>query len=223
MNSSADSMVQALPVEGKKALDSFIRVPWSVYRDDPAWIPPLIMERRQALSPRHPFFDHARWQGWIAWRNGQPAGRIAAQVDDLHLEYNDPETGFFGLVDGWRFLLTGGQRKGDRDEDGCPEPDNDGDGVLDAGEEYWAYDSDADGDLDWDNYTDAALALPSGTHVNFDKIRAVRVWILARTRNPLRGYSGTKNFIVGDKVINVNDNFNYRLLTHTVKCRNMGL
>ncbi|MGD9264464.1 MAG: hypothetical protein PVJ71_01675 [Lysobacterales bacterium] len=99
MNSSADSMVQVLPVEGKKALDSFIRVPWSVYRDDPAWIPPLIMERRQALSPRHPFFDHARWQGWIAWRNGQPAGRIAAQVDDLHLEYNDPQTGFFGLVE----------------------------------------------------------------------------------------------------------------------------
>ncbi len=59
--------------------------------------------------------------------------------------------------------------------------------------------------------------------VNFDKIRAVRIWILARTRYPLRGYSGPKNFIVGDKPINVNDNFKYRLLTTTVKCRNMGI
>ncbi len=113
------------------------------------------------------------------------------------------------------------------DDDGDGELDYDDvdlDGVLDAGEMlYWAYDSDADGDLDWDNYTDAALALPSGAHVNFDKIRAVRVWILARTRNPLRGYSGPKNFIVGNKVINPNDNFKYRLLTTTVKCRNMGL
>ena len=108
------------------------------------------------------------------------------------------------------------------DDDGDGELDYvdvDGDGVLDAGEEIWAYDSDAGGDLDWDNDTGAALA----STVNFDKIRAVRIWILARTRQPLRDYSGPKNFIVGDKVINVNDNFKYRLLTTTVKCRNMGI
>jgi type IV pilus assembly protein PilW len=94
--------------------------------------------------------------------------------------------------------------------------DGDGDGVL---EEYWAYDSDGDGSLDWDNDTGAGL----GFTVNFDRIKAVRIWILARTRHPLRDYSGPKNFIVGDKVINVTDNFKYRLLTTTVKCRNMGI
>ena len=96
--------------------------------------------------------------------------------------------------------------------------DVDGDSELDAGEEIWAYDSDADGDLDRNN---AGGALASD--VTYDKIRAVRIWVLARTRQPLRGYSGPKNFIVGDKPINRNDNFKYRLLTHTVKCRNMGI
>jgi type IV pilus assembly protein PilW len=108
------------------------------------------------------------------------------------------------------------------DDDGDGEVDfvdGDGDGVLDAGEEIWAYDSDAGGNLDWDNDTGAALA----SDVNFDKIRAVRIWILARTRQPLRDSSGPKNFIVGDKPVNVNDNFKYRLLTTTVKCRNMGI
>jgi len=107
------------------------------------------------------------------------------------------------------------------DDDGDGELDwfdDDGDTVFDPGEEFWAYDSDGDGDLDLDNAGGALAA-----DVNFDNIRAVRVWILARTRNPLRGYSGPKNFIVGDKPINRNDNFKYRLLTHTVKCRNMGL
>ena len=99
MKSSGESTIQVLPVDGKKALDAFIRVPWTIYKDDPAWIPPLIAERRQAFSPRHPFFDHARWQAWIAWRDGRPVGRISAQVDDLHLEHNDPETGFFGLIE----------------------------------------------------------------------------------------------------------------------------
>ena len=101
--------------------------------------------------------------------------------------------------------------------------DADGDSVLDAGEEIWAYDSSVppvvDGTLDKNNATGAALA----SAVTFDKIRAVRVWILARTRNPLRDSSGLKNFTVGDKPVNVTDNFKYRLLTTTVKCRNMGL
>jgi len=112
------------------------------------------------------------------------------------------------------------------DDDGDGEldyVDGDGNGVLDAGEEIWAYDSsdppEVDGTLDKDNATGAALA----SAVTFDKIRAVRVWILARTRHPLRDYSGPKNFIVGDKPVNRTDNFKYRLLTHTVKCRNMGL
>jgi type IV pilus assembly protein PilW len=108
------------------------------------------------------------------------------------------------------------------DDDGDGEVDfvdGDGDGVLDVGEEIWAYDSDAGGNLDWDNDTGVALA----STVNFDKIRAVRVWILARTRQPLRDSSGPKNFIVGDKLINGNVNFKYRLLTTTVKCRNMGI
>jgi len=97
--------------------------------------------------------------------------------------------------------------------------DSDGDSELDAGEEIWAYDSNGDGNLDWDNDTGFALA----SVVSIDEIRAVRVWILARTRHPLRGPSGPKSFIVGDKPIIVNDNFKYRLLTTTVKCRNMGI
>ena len=110
------------------------------------------------------------------------------------------------------------------DDDGDGEldyVDGDGDGMLDAGEEIWAYDSSVptDGTLDRVNASGAAIA----PGVTYDKIRAVRVWVLARTRQPLRGYSGPKNFIVGDKPINVNDNFKYRLLTTTVKCRNMGI
>jgi type IV pilus assembly protein PilW len=100
--------------------------------------------------------------------------------------------------------------------------DDDGDTVYDPGEEIWAYDSSVppDGTLDTVSATGAAIAPPG---INYDRIRAVRVWILARTRHPLRGPSVLKSFIVGDKLINRNDNFKYRLLTTTVKCRNMGI
>jgi len=99
MNDLSDTTVEIREVSGKKALKTFIRVPWSIYKDDPNWVPPLMAERKSAFSPQHPFFRHARWRAWIAYRNGKPVGRISAQIDDLHLEQHDSNTGFFGLIE----------------------------------------------------------------------------------------------------------------------------
>ncbi|GAB4255767.1 MAG: protein YghO [Deferrisomatales bacterium] len=93
------SFVRVAPVEGRRALEAFLRLPWSLYRDDPAWVPPLLLERRQHLSPRNPYFEHARLQAWLAYRDGRPVGRITAQVDRLHLERYDDRTGFFGMLE----------------------------------------------------------------------------------------------------------------------------
>ena len=95
----AGSAVQIKPVEGRSALRQFIQVPWSIYRDDPQWIPPLLMERRQFLSPSNPYFEHARYRSWIAYRGADPVGRISAQIDQLHLERYGDDTGFFGMLE----------------------------------------------------------------------------------------------------------------------------
>ena len=94
-------------------------------------------------------------------------------------------------------------------------------GRLDPGEEIWAYDSSAIAAVGLDFNNTSGTALPEV--IGYSKIRAVRIWILARTKNPSRGKPVSKSFIVGDKVVNLTDNFQYRLLTATVKCRNMGL
>lgn len=99
MNNISDTTLEIREVSGRKALSTFIRVPWSIYKDDPNWVPPLLAERRGALSPKHPFFRHARWRAWVAYRNGKPVGRISAQIDDLYLKQNDTKTGFFGLIE----------------------------------------------------------------------------------------------------------------------------
>ena len=99
MNNYSDTTVKITEVTGNKAMDTFIRVPWSVYKDDPNWVPPLIAERKEAFSPKHPYFEHAQWQAWIAWRDGKPVGRISAQIDELHQQQHDSKTGFFGLIE----------------------------------------------------------------------------------------------------------------------------
>ena len=91
--------LRVVPVEGRRGLRQFIRLPWSLYRDDPAWVPPLLMERHQHLSSRNPFFDHAKWKFWLAYRGATPVGRISAQIDQLHLKRYEDSTGFFGLLE----------------------------------------------------------------------------------------------------------------------------
>ena len=92
--------LRILSVAGKADLDQFIRVPELIFKADPHWIPPLRLERHMHLSTKHnPYFQHAKWQAWIAWRGERPVGRISAQIDTLHLELHADATGFFGMLD----------------------------------------------------------------------------------------------------------------------------
>ena len=96
---SADT-IRIEPVLGKPDVKAFLRLPWRVFRDDPHWVPPLLMERREHFSPaKNPYFQHARVQAWLAYRNGEPLGRICAQVDELYQQHQDRDTGFFGMLD----------------------------------------------------------------------------------------------------------------------------
>ena len=91
--------VHLLPVRNARQLWQFIDVPYRIYHDDPAWIPPLRLERRVHLSRHNPFFEHGEWQAWVALREGIPVGRISAQVDRLHRERYGADTGHFGLLE----------------------------------------------------------------------------------------------------------------------------
>ena len=93
------SGLQIAEVEGRRALNDFIRLPWALYQDDPMWIPPLILERRSQLDPKNPYFEHATYNSWIAFRGGKPVGRISAQIDQLHLDRYQDATGFFGMLE----------------------------------------------------------------------------------------------------------------------------
>jgi hypothetical protein len=91
--------LQISKVSSRNDQKDFIRLPWSIYSDDPAWVPPLLLERRMQLSPRNPYFDHAEFCSWIAYRNGLPVGRVSAQIDQLHIQRYKDNTGFFGMLE----------------------------------------------------------------------------------------------------------------------------
>ncbi len=88
------------PVTTARQLNEFIRVPVTLYANNPHWITPLDIERKGILDPKqNPYFDHAEAQYWIATDDkGRPVGRISAQIDQLSLEANHPTTGHFGML-----------------------------------------------------------------------------------------------------------------------------
>lgn len=100
------SSLQVVKVEGHQQRNNFIRLPWSLYRKDPMWVPPLLLERRLHLSPKNPYFEHATSCFWIAYRAGKPVGRISAQVDQLHVERYQDDTGFWGMLEAEDNLAT---------------------------------------------------------------------------------------------------------------------
>ena len=100
------SRLQIVKVEGRRMLNGFIGLPWSLYQNDPMWVPPLILERRSQLAPNNPYFEHATYISWIAYRDGKPVGRISAQIDQLHLDRYQDATGFFGMLEAENNSLT---------------------------------------------------------------------------------------------------------------------
>lgn len=81
-------------------MEAFIRLPWSIYEGDPAWVPPLLHDMRAMMNPeRHPFYRHSEVQAFLALRDGRPVGRIAAIRNRRHEEFQRESVGFFGFYE----------------------------------------------------------------------------------------------------------------------------
>jgi hypothetical protein len=92
--------VLILPVVTKRDRKAFVNLAWDVYKDDPAWVPPLKDEVHGLITPgKNPWFEHAKAQLWLAERGGRVVGRVSAQVDELVLEHMGGGTGQWGMFE----------------------------------------------------------------------------------------------------------------------------
>lgn len=94
------SDVRIQRVKSRADLKEFIRLPWRIYEGDPNWVPPLIQDVKDKLNKRkNPFFEHADMELFLARRNKDVTGRIAAIVDDHHNAVHDEKVVFFGMYE----------------------------------------------------------------------------------------------------------------------------
>lgn len=98
--SSKNNSVSVVPVEGAKLWHAFHRLPHELYKNDPNWVAPLLLERKFHFKPQHnAFFQHAKGQFWLALKDGKAVGRITAQIDALHLKQHNDASGHFGFLE----------------------------------------------------------------------------------------------------------------------------
>jgi hypothetical protein len=92
--------IEIKPVLSKKDRKIFVTLLWDIFKDDPNWVPPLIMERMDIIDEKkNPYFLHADVRLWIAYKNGMPVGRISAQIDELVEPQHGVKTGHYGFFD----------------------------------------------------------------------------------------------------------------------------
>ena len=86
-------------MQGRGELNKFIKLPFRLHQGTP-WVPPLIFERRQFLNKeKNPYFQHAEAEYFLAWRDGEPVGRITAQVDRRWDQFQGGSDGQFGFIE----------------------------------------------------------------------------------------------------------------------------
>ena len=94
------SEIKVSQVASRADRSAFIRFPWCIYDNDPAWVPPLIIERKAFLNrKRHPFYRHGDAALFLARQNQKIVGRIMASDDPNYNAVHHSNVGCFGLFE----------------------------------------------------------------------------------------------------------------------------
>ena len=94
------AQIEIIQVASDAERDRFIKFPWRIYENDPVWVPPLLIERKQFLDrEKHPFYEHGDAGLFLARAGGEIVGRIMACDDPKYNALHQSNVGFFGMFE----------------------------------------------------------------------------------------------------------------------------
>ena len=95
--------VEQINPSDKKQVKRFIQIQFDLYQDCPQWVPPILIDRRaQFDKKKHPFYEHSDADFFIASKDGNDVGCIAAlenKVFNKHQGKNQATFYLFHSVD----------------------------------------------------------------------------------------------------------------------------
>jgi len=88
------------PVSDKKGLKKFIHFPFTLYRDNRFWVPPILKNEWDTFLPdRNPAFEVCDARCWLAFNGSRVVGRIAGIINRLYIGKWGKKHARFGWID----------------------------------------------------------------------------------------------------------------------------
>ncbi|MFK8113402.1 MAG: N-acetyltransferase [Rubripirellula sp.] len=92
--------LQCQPVSTRRDKKAFLNLECEIYQNDPNWVPPLWITRRELVGfKHHPFYDDADRQAFLVRRGNRVVGRVLAIINHAHNRRYDEKLGFFGFYE----------------------------------------------------------------------------------------------------------------------------
>ena len=87
-------------IHSKNELKQFVKFPFSLYKNNPYWVPPIIKDELAGFDKnKNPAFDTADARFFLAFKNGHIVGRIAAIINYTEIEQQGLKKMRFGWFD----------------------------------------------------------------------------------------------------------------------------
>ena len=80
-------MIEVVEVKNRKQYREFFRFPFALYQNCTQWVPPITKEEEAVFDPiKNKVFNHAMARLFLATKNGQTVGRVAAMINWVEVE-----------------------------------------------------------------------------------------------------------------------------------------
>ena len=92
--------IKKVNLESGSEIDRFVQFPFDLYEGHPQWVPPFITDVKTMMNPqKHPYYEHSDAEFFIAEREGELVGRIAALENKPFNQYHDKKDAEFYLFE----------------------------------------------------------------------------------------------------------------------------
>lgn len=93
-------MITIKEIKSKKEMRAFVKFPFSLYKNNKYWIPPIINDEIDGFDKNiNPAFNHAQAQFFLAYQNNQIVGRVAAIINWTEVKKQKIKKMRFGWFD----------------------------------------------------------------------------------------------------------------------------
>lgn len=93
-------MIEVRKAISKKNLKNFVKFPFSLYKDNKFWVPPIINDELESFDPtKNPAFQNAEAHFYLAYQNNEIVGRIAAIINWEEVNKQQKKKVRFGWFD----------------------------------------------------------------------------------------------------------------------------